>query len=315
MKAIHMPFDHERLMGLSRKLFLKHDWKMPEGLADPKNKDPRNYTLADYQQAKRSGQDARDIKGAIQDAWAISDTKAAFRHALEERGYTLARGDRRSFVAVDTEGEVYAISRMAGQRTKAVRDRLGEPNDLPSVAQAQKAMADGMMKSMDHMRAALKEKHDRLKAEYRSRKQALLADHAEKRQALTKHQETRLREEARIRQGRFRRGLSGLWDRLRGEHRRVQKANEAEAAHAKTRDRLEQDDLIASQLAQRRTLQGFTQGIRRGLQKERDDIEQDQARYQSLSDEAEAAFEARPPEPKRRRRSRREPHHGPSMGP
>ncbi|MEM7172165.1 MAG: hypothetical protein AAF530_18485 [Pseudomonadota bacterium] len=53
----------------------------------------------------------RTIKTAFVDAWAISDSAAGFSYALQERGYKLARGDRRDFVAVDLHGEVYSVPR------------------------------------------------------------------------------------------------------------------------------------------------------------------------------------------------------------
>lgn len=83
MKAVQMSFDHERLRGVSRELFLEHGWTMPEGLVNSESRDPRNFTLEQWQQTKRTGKNPRAIKTAFQDAWAISDSAAAFRHALE----------------------------------------------------------------------------------------------------------------------------------------------------------------------------------------------------------------------------------------
>jgi hypothetical protein len=40
---------------------------------------------------------------------------------MEARGYYLAQGDRRGFVAVDWQGEVYAIAKWAGVKTRDVR--------------------------------------------------------------------------------------------------------------------------------------------------------------------------------------------------
>jgi Ti-type conjugative transfer relaxase TraA len=79
------------------------------------------------------GKNAAQIKAEIQEAWAQSDTRVAFEHALAERGYLLARGDRRDFVVVDVYGEVYSLPRMVGVKTKDVRARLGDGSDLPSV--------------------------------------------------------------------------------------------------------------------------------------------------------------------------------------
>lgn len=107
MTARQMSFFKTRLTEVSRELYLEHDWKMPRGLADSSLRDPANYTLAEWQQAKRAGHDARAFKDAVQDAWAISDGKGAFANALKERGLWLARGDRRGHVLLDHTGEVY----------------------------------------------------------------------------------------------------------------------------------------------------------------------------------------------------------------
>src|SRR3546814_3048805 len=71
----------------------------------------------------------------------VSDSTPAFAQALKERGYKLARGDRRGFVAVDMKGEVYAVARWAGVKTKDVRARLGDEKALPSVDQRKQEFA------------------------------------------------------------------------------------------------------------------------------------------------------------------------------
>ena len=114
MKAVALPYTKFKLLEISRGLFLEHGWKMPRGLMNSAERDPRNFTLAEWQQTKRNGKDPRAIKTAMQDCWAVSDTQNSFAHALKERGYVLARGDRRGFVAVDFHGEVYAVSKWVG---------------------------------------------------------------------------------------------------------------------------------------------------------------------------------------------------------
>ena len=71
----------------------------------------------------------------------MSDGPKAFRAAMEARGYYLAQGDRRGFVAVDWRGEIYAVSRYAGIKTKEVRNKLGEPEQLPTVAETKERIA------------------------------------------------------------------------------------------------------------------------------------------------------------------------------
>jgi len=151
LKAVPLPFTKRKLQEVARELYLEHGWKMPRGLASSQERDPRNFSLAEWQQAKRAGQNPRLIKAAFQDAWAISDSKAAFINALEERGLKAARGDRRGFVAVDYQGEIYAIAKWAGVQTKQVQSRLGDQNDLPSVEEAKKQIAQEMLTTMHRL--------------------------------------------------------------------------------------------------------------------------------------------------------------------
>ena len=109
-----------------RELYLEHGWKMPTGLMSCGEADPCNYSLAERQQAKRMKLGAGELKQLFQDCWAISDSRAAFKAALEERG----------FVVVSHDGEVLFVSRHVGKKTKAVAERQGEPDDLPIVDQA-----------------------------------------------------------------------------------------------------------------------------------------------------------------------------------
>ncbi len=152
MKAVHLPYTKRKLQEVSRELYLKHGWKMPRGLANSKESNPYNFTLAEWQQAKRLGKDPRTIKAAFRDAWATSDSKSAFINALDDRGYKLARGDRRGFVAIDYRGEVYAIARWAGVKTKDVRHRLGDEKSLPAAQDIKKQIAQEMLETMGKLR-------------------------------------------------------------------------------------------------------------------------------------------------------------------
>ncbi len=254
MTARRMSFHKMKLQEVSRELYREHGWRMPEGLADRSRSDPRNYSLAEWQQAKRVGKDARAIKEAFRDAWAISDNRASFEHALKERGYWLARGDRRGFVALDYHGEVYSVPRQTAIKTKAVRERLGDEDALPSLAQAHETMAREMSAMLTRLRDEQYEQAAALKAEHNQRKQTVVDQQRRDRAALQiKLQERQSREQA-MRQARFRTGLVGIWDRLRGEHKRLAQRNRLEALAAQTRDKTERDRLIFQQLSQRRML-------------------------------------------------------------
>ncbi len=134
MTARQMSYDHDRLTELSHELFRQHGWDIPKGLKKRGDRDPKNYTYAEHQQAKRVGRNAGQIKADIQSAWEASDTKIAFEHALEEKGYFLARGDRGRFVLVDVHGEVYPLRQQVELRVKEFRAKLGDEADLPSVS-------------------------------------------------------------------------------------------------------------------------------------------------------------------------------------
>ncbi len=136
MTAIHIPFDHTKLQASGKELFLEHGWELPAGYLNKQERDPLNFTLEEWQQAKRRKKDPKVIKQAFQEAWASSDGKASFVAALKDHDYILACGDRRGFVAVDNQGEVYAVARYVGVRTKEAGARLGDLDDLPSVEQA-----------------------------------------------------------------------------------------------------------------------------------------------------------------------------------
>lgn len=104
MTAKPMSFFKTRLMELSRDLYLEHGWTVPRGILEPGERNPANFTLAEWQQAKRLGEDPRWLKQVVQACWRSSDNEKSFTHALESRGLFLAKGDRRSFVLIDHRG-------------------------------------------------------------------------------------------------------------------------------------------------------------------------------------------------------------------
>ncbi|WP_446937501.1 relaxase/mobilization nuclease domain-containing protein [Pseudomonas aeruginosa] len=100
MKAINLPHYKLKLRDISKQLYLENGWQMPREFMDSRERDPANFTLNEWQQAKRGGHDPKALKRMFQECWAIADSRQTFAKALKERGYTLARGDRRGYVAV-----------------------------------------------------------------------------------------------------------------------------------------------------------------------------------------------------------------------
>ena len=254
MKAVNIHRDHEKLNAASRDLFIKHGWTLPEGFIDRELSDPTNFTLSEWQQAKRIGRDPRGIKTALQDAWAISDSAVTFAHALYERGYKLARGDRRSFVAVDRMGEVYAIPKWVGVKTKEVRARLGDEAALPGITESKAAWTDEILPRFEEMAGALSSKAAERNYAYEQRKARLITQQREERQVLASMQRERREKDALVRQAKFNKGLRGLWDRFTGRHRKLTREHEKLALVAKRKDASERDALTFRHLETRRAL-------------------------------------------------------------
>jgi hypothetical protein len=252
MKAVPLSHSNRKLQDVARELYLEHGWKMPRGLAVSSERDPRNFTLEQWQQAKRAGVDPKEVKAAFQDAWAISDSKAAFAHALRERGYWLARGDKRGYVAIDHRGEPYAVAKWTGVKTKAVRERLGDIEALPSVAEAKVEIARAMQAKMEAFQREVAEREERERREAEERRAALKAKQQEGRREREEAARRRTEEEERARKERLRTGIAGLWDRIRGERKRQLERNRLEAETANERDHTERQQLTAAQLVQRR---------------------------------------------------------------
>ncbi|MCJ2187877.1 relaxase/mobilization nuclease domain-containing protein [Novosphingobium beihaiensis] len=255
MKAVHMSKDREKLMEVSRELYREHGWKMPRGMMKSEERDPRNFSLEEWQQAKRAKRDPREIKGAIQDCWAISDSRAAFEHALQERGFKLARGDRRGFVAVDMHGEPYAVARYAGVRTKQVRERLGELEpDYPGIEKRKEQFAAEIGNRLHELR----HEEDRKAAQERERQEiarkSMVERQREERAARDAAMKDRWEREAAARQARFNRGWRGLIDHFSGRLKRIREQNMAESYQAVLRDRAEKDALIFRHMEERREL-------------------------------------------------------------
>ena len=255
MKAVQLSHSKRKLMEVSRELFIEHGWKMPPGMVSSKNRDPRSFSLAEWQQAKRRGKDPKKIKSAMQGAWAASDSQASFQSALKEKGYMLAKGDRRGFVAIDVFGEPYAISKWVGIKVKDVRAKITASKSLPSINEARSRFATEMQQHLKKLQDKEKQKIIDRQNQIEEKIRLLTADHQEARIVLKKRQEQRCRKETTMRQSRFRRGMSGLWDRMSGKTQRIRNDNEHQALANLHRDRTEQDELINEQLDQRLKLE------------------------------------------------------------
>lgn len=255
MTAVRMSHDRHKLTDISRELYFEHGWKMPEGLIDPELRSPLSFDRQEWFKAKRTGKDPRDIKSAFQQCWSASDSGKAYRHALEQRGFYLAQGDRRAVVAVDFDGEVYAVARWTGHRSKDVVARVADIDPLPSVVETQKHVAELVREKIADLSASAREEFAQAANELEGRRLAMVQRHRQARADLKQHHNQRRMEEMRRRAARLRHGIFGLWDRVTGKHGKVLQQNKDEAKAARQRDEGEKDQLVQKQLTERQELQ------------------------------------------------------------
>lgn len=289
MTARNLPFFKTKLRDLSRELYLENGWKMPRGFMNSREADPRNFTLAEWHQAKRAGQHARDLKSIMQECWAVSDSKAAFMQALKARGFTLAQGDRRAHVALSPEGEVFSVARMVGKKAKEIEKRLGDPGHFPKLAEAKTRLAKDLTVTFQRHRHEADAQKKRDLAPLDAHRMAMVQHHKAERVKLRAGQEQRWAEETRARIARFETGFKGLWSRLNGKHAEVQNRNEREAYAALARDRAQRQALIDSQMQDRQALQAQIKAARDQHATMLKELRADQKAVQQMAREIEPA--------------------------
>lgn len=255
MKAINLPHFKSRLGGLSKDLYLEHGWELPEGHRANGWKSPLNFTLAEWQQAKRLDLDPREIKQIFQSCWQQSDGLNGLRHALEEHGYFLAKGDRRGVVALDIHGEVYSVARWTGVKTKELQARLRGHEALPAVADVSKNIRSRMSQ---RLRAHIQEDRQKQREEEKpllTQRASMVAAQRAEREQLARRQEQRLRLEQKQRAERLHTGIRGVWELLTGKARAIRKQNEQEAYQGYLRDRDQRERVYAEQAKERKAIQ------------------------------------------------------------
>jgi hypothetical protein len=269
MKAINLPFFKTKLKELSKELFLEHGWELPEGHRTNGWKNPLNFTLAEWQQAKRLDLDPREIKQVFQNAWARSDNLASFKNALEESGYYLAKGDRRGVVATDINGEVFSVARWSGVKTKDLTQKIGKGDGLRPVSAVQADLGRQVTKQLrQFVRDDRKARQDELKPQQDALKRIVVRQRLE-RDMLQKRQDQRWKNETAERSSRFRRGLGMVLDVLTGHLFRQRKKNEAEAYAAFVRDRSQRNQLYDDQAKERGPYQETINALRERHKAER----------------------------------------------
>ncbi|WHP69402.1 relaxase/mobilization nuclease domain-containing protein [Phaeobacter inhibens] len=313
MRAVQMSFSKRKMQDLSRELYREHGWQMPRGFVRHAERDPRNFTLAEWQQCKRAKRDPKQMKEVFQDAWAISDSRAAFANALKANGLILAKGDRRSHIAVDHNGEAYAISRYAGIKAKQVRERFGKPDDLPSKENAHRIAAERVAVRLAELKAEqeriAQEKLRNLEA-HRERQAQEQTRRAEQLRQKQFEQHSLLKKEQ---QARIRTGLRGLLDRFTGRRRKTEARNEIETLSAQRSAYDERQELIAQRERAKQEIQrkaSDTQARKAYVQREllKDMQSLRQAQDREATNKRDAFKQSRRTTRERSKRLRQHPH-------
>jgi hypothetical protein len=125
-RALEREFGHERVQGAHVE-------------RDGKERPERTPSHSEMLQAERTGLSTAQAKELMTEIWGATKNGEEFKAALEEKGWLLARGDRRDFVAIDQKGGVHSLARrIDGVKVADVRHRFADidPKDLRSVAEA-----------------------------------------------------------------------------------------------------------------------------------------------------------------------------------
>lgn len=198
-KAVHIAFDRDKLMRVTREFARDHFLDLPAGYE--KSRKVGQETLYEREQKAQTGLSKDDHKAQVTEAWRHSDNPRSFVQALAEKGYILATG-KRPYVLVDLYGGMHALSKLIDDKavkTKDIRAFLEKdfPEDsLPSVEEAQELVAKHrkiVEKSVNELRhadelAALKHSQRERRQGIEQQAAALQRQHGADRDALQSSQ-------------------------------------------------------------------------------------------------------------------------------
>lgn len=287
--AVHMSHFKYKLMEVSRGLFLKYGWKMPKGMEKGQKRESLHLSREEHRQAVRLSEDPQALKSMFKETWERSDSKQTFAAALQERGFLLARGDKRGFVALDVKGGIYSLTRWLDLGTRELKARLGKPEDLPAIEQAKVFLASRMTENLQRFVAEAKNTASARRLPLVQEIRTLTAQHRAERRDLLAVQQARWTAETKARSSRLASGVAGVWQRVTGEYQKIRAINEAETKAAIQRDRKELHSLIRSQLLMRQDLQKSIAAYREEHKTEVARLRQEIARY--------VATQTEPPQP------------------
>ncbi len=144
-KAVHIAFDRDKLMMLTKGFARDHGLELPAGYHTKEKGKQKSYN--ELEQQRRTGLTLDDHKGAVTQAWQQSDNASSFVQALAEQGYILAKG-RRDYLIVDFYGGHYSAPKLINDKAVKIKDvraflEKDFPLDhLPELDDAKKLVAE-----------------------------------------------------------------------------------------------------------------------------------------------------------------------------
>ena len=248
MKAINLSHYKHKLTNISRELYIEHNWEMPAGLKNKKDRSAYNYTHVEAEQAKHVKRDPVELKKLFKDCWESSDSLSAFAAALWENGFCLAQGNRRGFVAVDQQGKTYSLSRWCGVKTKELRSRFGNTEDLLSIDEAFRLLQRQVRSAGDIPDLV------ELETQFQEKLAVIVERQRNERLELAERQEQTRLVQIKEANGHLPKGVKALWARVTGSwQEQVQHINAESKVLQKTHYR-ETQSLIQNHLSERQEL-------------------------------------------------------------
>jgi hypothetical protein len=202
--------------------------------------------------------------------------------ALEEKGFFLARGDRRGVVALDYQGEIYSLARWSGVKTKDVNARILDASKLPRVQQRREEIAKRMSAQLQKYALEINKAYHQKHPSMEFKRTQTVERHRAERKALDEVQRVRWDKETAARAARLPKGIGGLWSRITGKYSKIRTQNELETWQCYCRDQAERDSMVTRQLDERQQLQRAIKQMRDQRSKDIADLHLELSAYLSM---------------------------------
>ncbi|GAB5451170.1 MAG: hypothetical protein Hals2KO_14980 [Halioglobus sp.] len=159
-KAVHMPFDRDKLMMVTRKFAKDYGLQLPNGYFKDRGQHEGKGQLLLHEKAQQdtTGFSKEERMAVVTDIWRSSDSPSAFVAGLQDRGYMLCTG-RRDYVLVDYYGNANALPRLIDDntiRTQQIREFMGEEfalESLPDVDETRENIGKHRKRFEEHKRS------------------------------------------------------------------------------------------------------------------------------------------------------------------